>query len=75
MNRLEEKQKRYKAAEDVCFSLLLMMDLGMLELPMENRKFLAEPMQIWADLAAEAGILVDTEYKDSATALSRIGEL
>lgn len=50
--------RRLRKAEDVCWTVLLMMGLGLL--PIENddaREFLAMPMQTWADEAEEQGIL------------------
>lgn len=49
--------KRRSAAEDVCWAIMLMMSLGGLEIDQEWKDFLAKPMQAWADLAAETGIL------------------
>lgn len=44
-------EQRRAAAEDVCFTVLLMMGLGELEIPIEARKWLADPMQKWAGRA------------------------
>ena len=50
-------KKRRDAAEEVCFTLLIMMGLGGLDIPKEWREFLAPPMQAWADVAAETGVI------------------
>lgn len=48
--------KRRKAAEEVCWALMLMIGLGGLdEVDLEWRKMLGEPMEKWADLAVETG--------------------
>ncbi len=53
--RLE--RKRLKAAESVCFSILLMMAVGDLDIPLEDRQFLAEPMEKWVKLATKSGLI------------------
>lgn len=47
--------KRRKAAENVCWTVLLMMELGGLEIPLEWREYLAKPMQEWVELAHATG--------------------
>lgn len=47
----KERKARDAAANEVCWTVVLMMHLGMLELPTEDRPLLAEPMQKWADIA------------------------
>lgn len=42
--------ERRDTAEEVCHTLLLMMGLGLLEIPMENRDMLADVMEVWSDL-------------------------
>lgn len=53
--RLE--RKRLKAAESVCWSVLLAMSVGGLDIPMEDRQFLAKPMEEWTGLAVKSGLL------------------
>lgn len=52
---------RLKAAEDVCWALLLLMHIGEMKIPQSDREFLGDPMQKWADLAASTGVLKDDE--------------
>lgn len=50
--------KRRKAAEDVCWTLMLMMALGGLDdVPMEWRPLLADSLQSWADIAVDTGVM------------------
>lgn len=50
--------KRRAAAEEVCWTLILMMGCGLLDdVPEGERKMLAEPLQAWANLAYETGIM------------------
>lgn len=49
--------ERLEAAEKVCWSLMVMMNFGGLELDIEWRRFLAEPMQEWVDLAVSTNIM------------------
>ena len=50
--------RRRDAAEEVCFTLLLMMELGGLDIKdKEWRECLGKPMEVWADLAVETDIL------------------
>lgn len=53
--RLE--RKRLKAAEGVCWSILVAMALGGLNIPLEDRQFLAEPMEKWVKLAVQSGLI------------------
>lgn len=53
--RLE--RKRLKAAEAVCWSILLAMAVGGLDIPLEDRQFLAEPMEKWVKLAVKSGLI------------------
>lgn len=53
--RLE--RKRLKAAESVCYSILLAMAVGGLDIPLEDRQFLADPMQKWVDLAVKSKLI------------------
>ena len=53
------KKERKKAAEEVCWTLLLMMAVGSLDLPDEDRKWLSTSMQKWSDLAHKTGQLPD----------------
>lgn len=49
--------QRRDAAEEVCWTLMLMMELGGLEIPMEWRKFLSPPMDKWADLCVQTEVM------------------
>lgn len=49
--------KRRSAAEEVCWTLVLMMDLGGLEIEPEWRDYLAGPMGAWTALAVETGVM------------------
>jgi hypothetical protein len=50
--------RRRDAADEVCFTLLLMMELGGLDIKDKGwREFLGKPMEKWADLAVDTGIL------------------
>lgn len=51
------EEKRLRQAEEVCFCLILMMALGGLDIPQDEKDLLAEPMLKWADLAADAGLI------------------
>lgn len=53
--RLE--RQRLKAAEAVCWRILLAMSVGGLDIPLEDRQFLAEPMQKWVDLAVKSKLI------------------
>lgn len=41
---------RRDAAEEVCYTLLIMMSVGMLNLPKEEREYLGKHMSVWSDL-------------------------
>jgi hypothetical protein len=58
--------RRREAAEEVCWSLLIMMDLGGLDIPLEWRKYLADSMEPWVDLAVRTGQLRDDEEEQHA---------
>lgn len=50
--------ERLHAAEDVCWTLMVMMDLGMLPIQDEpTRDFLAKPMLKWAEIAVAHGLM------------------
>ncbi len=53
--RLE--RERLKAAEGVCWSILLAMAVGGLDIPLEDRQFLAQPMEKWVKLAVKSGLI------------------
>ena len=53
--RLE--RKRLKAAEGVCYSILLAMAVGGLDIPLEDRQFLADPMEKWVALSVKSGLI------------------
>ena len=57
--RLE--RKRLKAAEDVCYTILLAMALGGLDIPLEDRQFIAKPMEKWVDLSVKSGLIREDE--------------
>lgn len=55
MARTKEAQRR-AAAEEVCWSLMLMMELGGLEgIDMGWRRMLGDPLEKWAKLCEETG--------------------
>jgi hypothetical protein len=45
------RRRRDEAANDLGWNLLLMMGLGLLDIPMGERKWLGEPAALWSDLA------------------------
>lgn len=57
MNKAYAVRKRRDAAEEVCWTLIIMMQIGMLQIPMEERKWISESFMKWADLAVETGIM------------------
>lgn len=57
--------RRRDAAEEVCMAVILMMGLGGLEIPLEWRRMLGEPMEKWAELAAETGTLPSANVVDA----------
>lgn len=59
-------QARLEAAEEVCWTLLMMMALGGLEIPQEWREYLNRTYEPWSDLAVETGIMA-SEETESAT--------
>lgn len=44
-------RRRDKAANELGWTLILMMGLGCLEIPMDERKWLGKPASLWSDLA------------------------
>jgi hypothetical protein len=55
MGRTLVAQRRY-AAEEVCWSLMLVMQLGgMDEIPLEWRKLIADPLMEWCKLCEATG--------------------
>lgn len=52
------KKETLKAAEDVCWTVLLLMAFGGLDLPDDECEILRKPMQKWADLSDEYDALV-----------------
>lgn len=59
MMTAEKLDERLAAAEEVCWALMVMIGLGegLEEMPLEWRPWLGEPLQKWAHLAVETGIL------------------
>jgi hypothetical protein len=56
--KLKKKElKRLRAAEETCWTLMLMMGLGMLDIPMHEREMLSRTMQKWVDLGVATGII------------------
>jgi hypothetical protein len=56
MNTLLSTKDRLALAEEVCYTVLVMMELDMLPsrwLPPEVREFLATPMQKWWEVAID----------------------
>lgn len=60
-------QERLEAAEDVCWTLLMMMALGGLELEQEWRDYLTGSYEKWTDLAVATGIMNREEDDDAAS--------
>lgn len=59
----DEELARYEAAEEVCFTLLVAMGLDILppsEVSNAGRDFIAKPMDRWAELAEQAGLLAES---------------
>lgn len=61
----KQVRTRLETAEEVCWTLMLMMGLGGLQLSPGWRTFLGEPLQKWADLASEQGIMNEDGRKYS----------
>jgi hypothetical protein len=61
------EKERYKAAEDVCWTLILMMAFGGLDLPDIEREWLGERMQKWSDISDEYEALVAKDQSAVAT--------
>jgi len=56
---------RLLLAEDVCFTVILGMELGFLPIEdQELRNYLATPMQAWADAAVATGVMTGGEDGD-----------
>lgn len=54
--------QRRSRAEEVCWSLMLALNLGGLdEIPLEWRSLIADPLQAWCDLAVKTGEMKDDE--------------
>lgn len=53
-----KKKETLKAAEDVCWTLMLMKTSGWLNLPEDERQLLGKPMQKWLDLSDEYEALI-----------------
>lgn len=80
MARTKEAQRKI-AAEEVCWSLMIMMELGGLEgIPLEWRKQLGDPLEKWAKLCEATGLMKgddDPEHGDEAQVLvnaQRVGQ-
>lgn len=58
------RQARARAADDVCSTLLMMMGLGLLEIPLENRGLLSGPMQTWVKEAVVDGDVKSDDGED-----------
>lgn len=69
MARTKEAQRR-AAAEEVCWSLMLMMELGGLEkIDLGWRKVLGDPFGKWAELCVATGHMRD-EHGDAEEVLA-----
>lgn len=54
----EAELERLRVAEEVCWTLMLQMGLGLLTVEEQTeRDFLAEPLLKWANIAAEQGLM------------------
>jgi len=51
------EHERNKAANEVCWTLIIMMAFGGLDLPDDDRQFLGERMERWADISDEYEML------------------
>jgi hypothetical protein len=51
LKKLEREQN--EAADKVCWTLILLMSFGGLDLPNDEREIIAEPMEKWADISDE----------------------
>jgi hypothetical protein len=50
--------RRLQEAEEACFGILLGIELGQLEMPLEQRQWIAsQGLERWSNLAAEQGLL------------------
>ena len=58
-------RERLEAAEGVCWSLILAMSVGGLDIPMEDRQFLAQPMEKWVSKAVKCGLFKHDGEDDS----------
>jgi hypothetical protein len=59
-------QERLEAADEVCWTLIVMMQLGGLDIPFEERKFLMDTYGPWVQLAVESGDLPSRDpYEES----------
>jgi hypothetical protein len=58
-------QERLHAAEDVCWTLLMMMALGGLEIEQEWKDYLFGPYDKWTKLAVDTGVM-ETGEEDAA---------
>jgi hypothetical protein len=50
-------KERRKAAEAVCWTLTMMMAVGALDIPMDERRWLSDTFDSWTELAVETGIM------------------
>jgi len=57
MSKQKLVAERKKAAEEVCYTVLLAMALGGLDIPLEDRDFLAKPMEKWTRLCVKTGTM------------------
>lgn len=57
-------QERLEAAEEVCWTLIVMMQLGGLNIPHAERVFLMNTYGPWVDLAVETGILKERDEEE-----------
>lgn len=68
-------EARHKAAEEVCWYIVLGMALGYFNLPMHERKDFAKDFEKWTNLAVETGVMRsgDDDEEDPRSWLPQVG--
>jgi hypothetical protein len=66
--------ERLKAAEDVCWSLMLLMKLGGLDISHSWKQYLAKDMQAWVDKAVATGVMSEGGEKIPEDEFERLVE-
>lgn len=65
---LDPVASRLSAAEEVCWTLLLMMGLGGLEIEKKWRDYLGTTYEKWVTLAVETGVMNEEDDDDASPA-------